>query len=199
MQRYRELAKLVQSIYSESGSSFNNFQTSSGFKCIEGCGRCCLNPDVSASMLEMLPMALELIDSGMADEVYSRLSENLPSCIFYKFTSPDGLKGHCTSYLNRPSICRSFGAGVRISKTGQKDWVICKHIKQNVPELLESVDKNTAPIIGTFASQVASLDHTLGSKLYPINIALKLMLEKLFLLSSYSLSESTLFKTANLN
>ena len=185
MQKYRELAQQVQEIYQQAGSVFNSYQQNSGLTCLAGCGKCCTNPDVSASMLEMLPLAIELIDQGTALEVYERLQKDLPFCLLYQPSDASGLKGQCAAYRFRPSICRSFGAAARISKDGSKQWLICKLIKENHLSDLADIDIQKAPILGFFASQIATLDSSWGNKLYPINIALKLMLEKLLLIQSF--------------
>jgi len=50
------------------GEEFSQFQKSSGLKCLEGCGRCCANPDIEASVLEMIPLALKIHDDGKTQE-----------------------------------------------------------------------------------------------------------------------------------
>ncbi len=185
MQKYRELADQVKEIYQKSGNAFNQFQKESGLTCLNGCGKCCLNPDISASLLEMLPLGIELIDNNKAEEVFERLSSPQLHCIFYEKNNPEGNLGQCRAYANRPSICRNFGASARINKLGTKEWVICKLIKEDKKEILDNIDINTSPVIGHFSTQIIALDPTLGRKLYPINEALRLILEKLLFIKQY--------------
>lgn len=186
LQRYRQLSEEIQKIYLQSSEVFGTFQKESELSCLKGCGKCCLNPEVSASVLEMLPLALYLIDEGMAESIYKKLNSNLPHCIFYTYHSPDGEKGQCSAYQFRPSICRSFGACSRINKTGDKEWVICKYIKENNSHIIDRLNVEAAPVITQFATQIIALDPGYDSKLYPINVALKIILEKLLLIQNYN-------------
>lgn len=190
MEKYKKLAIEVQEVYQISGSTFNSFQEKSGLTCLSGCGKCCLNPDITATMLEMLPIALDLIEKREDQEVYQILESEVKQCIFYEKHDSSGTKGKCTIYNFRPSICRSFGASARFKKDGQKDWIVCKLIKEKDIKKLDKVNINEAPIMGHFASQISVLDTDLGSKSYPINTALKLMLEKLLFLKGLKDNDS---------
>lgn len=186
MQKYRELAKLVEEIYQDSGSAFNSFQSTSGLSCLSGCGACCLNPDVTATQLEMLPFAIYLIDHNLADDMLNKLEcTDQKFCINYIFESEDGKKGKCGIYQYRPSLCRSFGASTRFNKNFQKEWVICKFIKENSKELIPHIDIERAPIMGSFAARIKSIDYELSKEIYPINDALRKMLEKLMFYRSF--------------
>lgn len=185
LQKYRRLAEHIQNIYLQSSETFNNFQKDSGLTCLNGCGKCCLNPEASATVIEMLPLALHLFDEGTADTIYEKLNSKLPHCLFYTYHSPDGEKGQCSAYNYRPSICRSFGASSRITKHGGKEWAFCKYIKENKSHLIERIDIENAPIITQFATQIFALDPAYGSKLLPINETLKIILEKLLLEQNY--------------
>lgn len=193
MENYRELANSVQEIYREAGKAFGEFQTQSKLNCLNGCGKCCLNPNISASMLEMLPYALELIENNTALSVFDHLAsmdfEAETSCILYQKSSFDGLSGKCGAYENRPSICRSFGASARLNKNNEREWVVCALIKERHKEYLSQANIHESPIMGEFASMVGTLNPYLGNKQYPINEALKLMLEKLLLASDYNDSD----------
>lgn len=188
MQKYRELAKLVEAVYQESGDAFKSFQNQSGLTCISGCGACCLNPDVTATQLELLPYALYLIDHNLADMMLNKLENTDRSfCISYLMESEDGKKGKCGIYQYRPSLCRSFGASARINKKIEKEWMICKYIKEISKENISQTNIEDAPIMGTFAAQIRTLDYELSKELLPINDALKKILEKLLFYHHFSL------------
>lgn len=189
MENYRELANSVQEIYRDAGKAFGEFQAKSKLNCITGCGKCCLNPNITASQLEMLPYTLELIENGTAQEVYEKLCSidfsSGSSCILYEKTSSDGLFGKCGAYQNRPSICRSFGASARLNKRDEKEWVVCALIKEKHKEHLVVADIEASPIMGQFASMVSTLNPYLGDKQYPINEALLLILNKVLMAYGY--------------
>lgn len=185
MESFRILALEVETIYQNAGAVFGEFQNQSGLTCLSGCGKCCLNPEVSASLLEMLPLAIELFDKQIAESTYDKLCEGKLSCIFYESHVPDGSQGRCGVYKSRPSICRSFGASARLNKNNQKEWVVCKLIKEKAKDSLEKVDISKSPTIGHLANKILFLDPDLGSKFYPINQALKLILEKLFIIQKF--------------
>lgn len=182
MERYRKLAKDIEDLYKESSFAFQSFQKESGLLCLSGCGGCCIHPNIEATMLEMLPLALKIIDNGSENDLYEKLNEDHTICLFYQKTNSDGSQGYCKVYHERPSVCRSFGASARKKKDGTKEWLVCKVIKEHHQNILPHHMLESAPVIGTFALKIRGLDHNLSKEIYPINMALKLMLEKLLYL-----------------
>lgn len=185
MTRIKELEREVHKILLESGSVFAHYQRDTNLNCIEGCGACCLGTEISATPLEMLPAAMNLLGNGMANTYLKILDdEKNTQCIFYHKLSSDGQKGQCTNYLYRPCVCRSFGAAAVRDKFGVNSLSVCSKIKTQHPEAYEQAKTTTenAPYIGQFANQVNGLDPNLSRKLMPINLALKEMLEKLLYL-----------------
>lgn len=192
MNWHRDISKHIESIFQESNQTFSQYQTAMGLNCLNGCGACCLSKDVCASVLEMLPTAFRLIDERGIDACEVLLNDLIASeekvCIFYKRTSEDGRKGHCTNYNTRPSICRSFGAAAMKNKLGEKTMSICKVIKDAYPEKIKDLNPNEAPTIGDFAKRILLLDPNLGTKLLPINEALKEALLRALSSSYFDLS-----------
>lgn len=186
MKEYRELAKAISAIYTDSHNAFTSYQRMSGLNCLNGCGACCLNKEISATVLEMIPTALDLFDRGIAEEIYNQLnSREDVTCYFYHKLSEDGKKGLCLNYGHRPSVCRSFGAAAVRNKYGEKVLSACKLIKEQNPELLKTVNLESAPVIGEFARKVMALDPSLGERVRPINQALKEALEIILHRSEY--------------
>jgi Fe-S-cluster containining protein len=190
---YKELSLEIESIYRESADAFSGFQKSSSLTCLPGCGSCCLNPEVMATPLEMLPMALEFIRNNNASEILDKMAalNDNAACALYVRESEDGQRGKCGMYEWRPCICRSFGAGARKGKTGVRELSVCKKIKEANPEHWKLAQENTgeAPLIGEFASRIRSLHPGLTRELLPINDALKAMLEKLLMAFAYDLQD----------
>lgn len=188
MMNLSELAELSQKIsrlYETEGPIFAQFQKKSGLHCLPECGACCTHPEISASIAEMLPMAFLLFHRGEAEISTQKLDhlELGSTCIFYKATSEDQTKGFCIEYQHRPVVCRSFGACAVKSKSGEKILSLCHHIKKTTKVNLEALSLSEAPLIENFASTVRSVD--VDSKLYPINLALKMALEKVLMAANY--------------
>ena len=182
LQSLRELSHEIEKIYSEMGEAFSHFQNQSNLACLPQCGACCLAPTVEASALEMLPLALHLLDEGRAQEVLESLLDPPPSCIFYKKLNDDGSKGFCGVYQKRPSLCRVFGAGARLNKAGVKELSLCKKIKEAHPAFLNQ-DISEAPLMGLWKSRVRNLSFALSIHDQAINLSLREALEKVLLLA----------------
>jgi len=186
MLRLRQLSFEVSQIFNESQSSFSQYQHQTGLICLERCGACCLSPEISATILEMLPTAFDLLDKKMAIEVLTILEKlEYPRCFFYKAFNQDGTKGTCQNYQHRPSVCRSFGAAAVKNKYGQKAFSICKLIKHDHSELISKLNPEEAPVIGEYARKIMGLDPDLGTKVFPINQALEKALLMILQLQHY--------------
>ena len=156
-----QLATEVESLYTEMSTESNLYQARNKIYCPSKCSNCCKSPTVSATPLEMLPLAFHLINSNQVPTDWSK-----DSCIFHH--------NGCSKYLYRPTVCRLFGWAQVSGKTANRLSVCPTTIKNN--EL--SPD---APNIELWASKVRSLEPSLGTEILPINQALKLMVEKILL------------------
>src|SRR5690606_26135422 len=119
MRQLRELSGRISQLFDEMSIEFRAYQNKSDLACLSGCGKCCLNPNIETTPLEMLPMALDLFDRGLAESTLEQIKLGAPSCISYYATSDDGQKGFCRSYAQRPGICRMFGAAGVMNKRGE--------------------------------------------------------------------------------
>lgn len=192
MQRLRELSRRVEAVYGEMADTFSGYQQASGLSCRSGCGECCTQPTIEATVLEMLPLALHLFDQGKAEQTLTQLEE-LPegsSCSFYQRLSFDGKQGQCSVYQQRPSICRVFGAAGYRDKLGQAALSVCKTIKADKAEKYQQhlimLSGQPPPMMMSAKEQVSELDYALGAKHYPINEAMRLALEKVLFKAYYS-------------
>jgi uncharacterized protein len=173
----------LREAYTEYDETFRRVHQSTGFGCIDGCGACCHTPGhkIEVSVFEMVPLALELVREGKAEDVYDQLgamdtSESV--CIHYKMLADDGKKGYCTVHPHRPLICRLFAGGSRIDRLNNKELVLCRPLKDRYaqePDVLAKVT-DELPIITEFAAKARQHNPTFGQKLLPINEALKLAL-----------------------
>lgn len=196
MQRLRELARLVETVFDELEQTFGNYQRASGLACKPGCGACCSNPKVEATVLEMLPLALNLYDQGKAELVLAELEQYSGfSCYHFVRHSLDGQAGACSVYSQRPGICRMFGAAGVSSKDGNTRLSVCRVIKQESPaayqNALGTVQSTVPPAMTAGKSRLQQLDFSLGQHDFPINEALIQALKKVLFQSTYGGFETT--------
>lgn len=170
------------------------FRRQSGIHCAVGCGRCCTTPDIEATVLDMLPLAVDLWSRKQAGRMLDNIAaqEIDRTCIFYQ---PDPLipgQGRCSVYAWRPLVCRLFGFSAKMDKQNKKTFVTCSTIKSLHPQKYDHVQRqirqNTVagsrakqlaiPTMTDFVSQLAGLDPGIGQRSLPINLAMKEALHK---------------------
>ncbi|MFD2199935.1 YkgJ family cysteine cluster protein [Shivajiella indica] len=180
----QEKSQEVRQVFDELDLEIKAFLDASKLTCITGCGFCCSNPKVSASVLEFLPLAFDLYEKGKAENALELL-ENLGEddhCIIYKSVSPDNGLGFCSDYKNRGLICRLFSSSYRKNKEGKKEIITCKKIKENKKDQYQkaAVEINGLMPIpsssGTY-SKLYNIDFQLTSEQMPINRAIKKAIE----------------------
>lgn len=183
----REFVFNLQKIYDEMGETFSSYQRSVGLGCPSGCGQCCLNPEVEASTLEMLPMALKIYDDGKLEEWLERLEQNTIShCLIFNYQG--GRKGQCISYYERPSLCRMFGVSGFLNKQGEITVSICKLLKEDYPETYQTIKEQKPtdiPKLRDWSLHLSTIHPELIHKRIPINDALKEALNKIALYAQY--------------
>lgn len=185
-------ADQVMVAYSQIDQATESFQAATGLHCPPGCGQCCESPNVEATPLEMLPLALELFRRDDVDVWLERVADVQESgpCVFYK---PDPLipgNGRCQMYQWRPSICRLFGFAAGIRKDGTPELAACVRHKQLMPDRVAAAQtaiaqsamtsKNSIhiPIFSDCTQAIANLDPHWGTERMPINRALRVALER---------------------
>lgn len=194
MQRLRELARRVETVYSETADIFSSYQQQRGLSCRSGCGECCLQPTIEATVLEMLPLALHLFDQGKAEQTLSQLDTLAGStsegCFFYQKRSFDGKEGQCSVYQHRPAICRLFGASGYRDKQGKPALSVCKVIKSSkiaeYQQTLIAMESEPPPMMIISKEQINQLDYELGKEHLPVNEAMKQALERVLFKAWYA-------------
>lgn len=186
----REFARELQNIYDDMWKEFSTYQRGSGLNCLEGCGKCCNNPEVEASVMEMIPLALRMYDDGRLDEWLEKLENpSQEHCLMYEPHSPDGAKGMCGVYKERPSLCRMFGVSGFYNKHQEITLSVCKLIREKYPEQTKSFESTLSadktPMLITWSYRMAELDPKLIQDKLPINQAFKQALEKVALYALY--------------
>ncbi len=178
-----EKSEAVKEIFRQLETESRQFQDEGGMACVSGCGFCCSNPQVPASPLEFLPLAFELYEKGLAEDMANRLAlqEELGNCVVYRPTKEDGTKGFCGSYSGRGLICRLFGASARKTKYGQKELITCRILKERNPEDFAAATSRInagldVPMATAFYTRLYDVDDSLTTQ-YPINQAILAALE----------------------
>ncbi|WP_194973611.1 YkgJ family cysteine cluster protein [Aquiflexum lacus] len=188
-----EKSQEVRKVFEELDLEIKSFLDASKLPCISGCGFCCSNPQVSASVLEFLPLAFDLYAKGKAEKALDIL-EKTPeegSCIVYKSLSEDGHSGFCSDYNNRGMICRLFGSSARKNKNGQKEIITCKKIKTEKNEFytnaVEAIQSNMPVPSSTDAyRKINNIDFRLTERQLPINKAIKEAIESVITFKFYT-------------
>lgn len=191
-----EVIPQIVALYDRIDTETAAFQAATGLHCPPGCGKCCENPEVEATVLEMMPLALELWRTGEAAAYLERLStlNGSESCLFYR---PDPFvpgNGRCTVYSWRPTLCRLFAFATVKNKQGNPELAVCIRQKQTIPEEVEGAKEAiaqgmSAPNFGEVATEVANLDPSLGSDRFPINQALERALQRVGLIAHLTFGE----------
>lgn len=174
----------VRQVFVDLDIEIKAFVKQSQLSCIGGCGACCANPNVHASVLEFLPLAFDFYDKGKAEKALTILESAAPdsTCIIYKSFSEDNKSGMCSDYANRGMICRLFGSAARRNKEGKKELITCKIIKEQKADLYQKTvsaikEGAAVPSTGDAYSQLSNIDFQLTQEQFPINIAIKKSLQ----------------------
>ena len=172
-------------LYEDVDRQAEEFSLQTGLKCKEGCGACCLNPDIETTVAEVLPLAVHLWSKGVAlkqlESIQSKAAKSI--CDFYEASPLDPCKGRCSIYTYRPGLCRLFGFAAHRDKQGKRLLLTCRVIKNSQPEACqrtqEELDQGLkAPLLTSHACAVSNIDPCHGQKLLPINQAVQEALQK---------------------
>tara|TARA_R110000868_G_scaffold197846_4_gene444062 strand:+ start:463 stop:1047 length:585 start_codon:yes stop_codon:yes gene_type:complete len=190
MWELRELSAQIDQEYTLMTNVFGAYQSSTKLSCPPLCGKCCNNPDIEATPIELLPLALELYDQGRLDEDFLKHLDQLDLCFSYRPKDGQPNLGQCQFYQQRPSVCRMFGIAGYRNKSNEIQLSTCSILKEqngeNYQKALEN--KNQAPVIGKWSTRVNVLEPTLGQRYYKLNLALKIIAQKILVLASYDQS-----------
>jgi Fe-S-cluster containining protein len=192
--RDARLATGVRAIYRRLDRRIAAFRRSSGLACLAGCGECCRSTEVEATILELLPLALDLHRRGRTEGVLEPLrGPQFPErCLLFSERALGRFGGHCTEYSRRPLLCRLFGFAAMENREGEPELVACRLIREAEPtltaEAAESVVRGrlAAPLMRAYTLAMYRLDPVLGSAVLPINAALKQALERVALAQGLS-------------
>lgn len=184
IRHFSGVAKL-QSQYARLDAKFSKISDSLDFHCKEGCGACCAGPAYSkeATVFEMLPMAIDFFDKGIADEVLKTLLDaddcsQMP-CVNYVSVDEKKGCGHCVHHELRPFVCRMFGDSMYHVKEGRLEFTGCHYLKEKFNEKQESLRKKL-PVIGELVLRGRELGEEEFLEITDINTALRDALELVY-------------------
>jgi uncharacterized protein len=180
-----DIADQVSELFAEIDRQTQAFQSATGLHCPSGCGKCCENEHVEVTVLDCLPLAIDLFDQGKGEFWLTQFAEPTrdDSCLFYQ---PDPLQsgnGQCLQYAGRPLLCRTFGFGTVRNKVGLTELAVCSVHRATQPEIVERSQESIAaglpaPNFADLAMRLGSIDPAIGHQRYPINQAMRRALER---------------------
>lgn len=182
LKEYKAIATQIKELYSQMDKENNQFSIESGIKCVSSCGGvCCSNKDVAVPPVDLIPLAIQLIEDN---DYLSYLADNSDqACLFFQ-------NGRCSVYENRATLCRLFAFSSVYNKKGQKTLSVCSFIKEeNNTEVTQELTDKAANIVD-WSSKVTNLVPGWDNSCRPFNEALKYALEKI--LNSYQYEEINL-------
>lgn len=193
MQQLRDTASQLMILNDEIALTYSRYQNDRKLFCRSGCGQCCLHPGIEASVLEMLPLALHLYDTGLAESTLDALQQHdqdQAGCFFYQASSEDRKSGQCGVYPYRPAVCRMFGAAGYRGREGEVLLSVCKVIRADAPEAViateQSLSSETPPMMRNHKAQITQLDFELSKENMPIKQATAVALEKVITKAWYA-------------
>jgi len=182
----RNVIEKVGTLFKEVDLAVQQFQNLTGIRCPDGCGECCSRSRVETTIIELMPLALQIWSSQTAEYWLARIHEaaNDPVCVFYNTQIDIPSRGRCMIYPMRPLICRLFGFFTVRNKYGKYAYGSCREIKHKYPEVYEkavrTLDEIKHPSVCTdYSIQVIGIDSMIGNILLPINQAALLSREKI--------------------
>jgi len=185
--------KAVEQIFASLDKEIASLQATSGLHCIAGCGKCCFKPDIEASPLEFLPYAFHLFLTNRIEEQYDLLlTRDNSTCAIFSPMKGSLVKGSCSEYKFRGLICRLFGYSAVRDKYGKTSFITCLPLKTEAAESIAAINDSissggSVPMMNDYYFQIRSIDPHLGTKLMPINQALKEAMEVVMSYYAYRL------------
>ncbi|MBD3379210.1 MAG: hypothetical protein GF408_01965 [Candidatus Omnitrophica bacterium] len=177
------LAEKVSGLFAEADAHVKRFRKKTAIDCPEGCGVCCEKKDLEMTVLEFMPLAVQLWGSGEAELFLEALeSRGDKVCILYGKGTVPGY-GRCVKYGSRGLLCRLFGFAAVRDKASRPHFATCRIVKLKFPELFEGAERTVslgydAPFISSYYRRLLSIDPFLGTKTFPVNTAIRLAIEK---------------------
>lgn len=181
------LSSEILQIYHDIDTQTSEVANLTGLQCPPQCGKCCHSPKIVASVLEVIPMALDIYLTSDENTIMDKIETqgDNPTCVMFDADPEDANKGRCSRYQVRPLICRLFGYSARKNKHEELEFAGCRvHKEQNQAAYVRATtalqNGISMPISQEWFMQIAATDPQLGYRILPINQALAEALEYLY-------------------
>lgn len=167
--------RAVKRLFTALDKQIEGAQVQSGLRCLPGCGECCKKPDIEATPLEFLPLALQYFDEGIAEDMHRQLSEQGAGMCHLFRPSVTAFGGLCSQYPHRGLICRLFGYSARRNREDQFELLTCRLLKEQRPTAVAALkdvmhSRKGIPVMADYYSRLRQIDPALAD-FYPINTA----------------------------
>jgi uncharacterized protein len=179
-----DIADQVNNLFAEIDLQTQAFQAATGLSCPPGCGQCCDNEHIEVTVLDCLPLAIDLFQTGKSEFWLAQFTEPpRNSCLFYQPDPHEFGNGQCLQYAGRPLLCRTFGFGTVRNKVGRPELAVCSVHRATQGETVARSQQAIAsglpaPNFADLAMQLESIDPAIGRQRYPINQAMRQALER---------------------
>lgn len=177
------IAQIV-SLFHELDQEVSQFASASGISCAQGCGACCLSPEIETTVAEMLPLAWKFFQEGQAESQHAALQNaQTELCLQYRSESGQPQRGNCSNYADRPSLCRLFGYSGYRDRLGSARLGTCQIIQARLGVQLQSIEQRiqagqlSVPFLSHAHERIAAIGGNLAWDMLPINEALRRAIE----------------------
>jgi len=168
-QKLEFLSRQVSNIYEE----LDSIHDALGVSC-NGCRQCCNTAayNIEATLLEFLPLALHLVESGQFDSWFAKAQMAMPNdnCVLLVDESIK-IEGGCSFHRYRPLVCRLFSASY-VRRKNNVETLSCRFLKA---ELSKRIDRLIDA--QTFFERLHDIDPYLAVRRRDINTAFREALE----------------------
>lgn len=175
--RLERVAAQVRLLFDQLDEDTAAFRSSTGLSCPSGCGGCCENPLIEATVVELLPAAFELARRHDAEAFFERpeVQQGTGRCAFFESSGPG--KGRCSIYASRAGVCRLFGFGAVHTRRG-RELAVCRVHRATDPTTVERATAHVAEggrtgDFSVLSPILSGIDASLGTHPMPINAALR--------------------------
>ena len=170
------------------------FQHAVGLECLKTCGHCCENPLIETTVLEMLPLAADLLEQGTIEDFY-QLAEKQGfkgRCVFFQPEPDPDVPGHCGIYEHRPLICRLFSSSGNADKHGHMRLVVCAQLKKAKALRFQRAEADAlagrlaVPVMANYMMRAMAIDPGLGRESFLLNTAFRKAAERVLVHQKFS-------------
>ena len=142
-----------------------------------------MNPNISATVAEFLPLAKYLVNHGKHHEILDQIGTKKDGiCVMF---NPFNHDGGCTEYAHRGLICRLFGFSAKFDKSEKLNLITCNPIKSTLQSSVHKSKLRKAPKMADYYMQLFGTNPNLSITYKPINEAIHSAIEYTMMHDNY--------------